>query len=571
MALKEFALRLFIYLRPHLGKLIFTSLLMILATALETTIPEITGQIVDELFTQDRSPSKTILFASILFSVFLLSSLFSIASTATSAWVSNVVVMKIRIEMFNKLLHLPKSYLDKENSGVILSKLTFNVEQIAAAASAIWLDFIKALITAIILTFYLFYKNWQLSIILILILPVIFIAIDLSAKRMRKSSQIVQQTMGKLSHLMNENIFGNSIIKIYQGQNIERRKLEALAKRVRHQRFKVSMTGSLNANLVNVLLGAALSFIVYFSSINLEMTAGEFLSYFTAMAMLIKPIKSLININKPLQIAIAGGSSVFNFLDEENEKDTVDEDLVDFKGGIKFDNVSFGYEKNKRILKNLNLNIEPGKTIALVGPTGSGKTTITELICKFYSPQAGKIFIGGVNIEKIKNLTLRKNLSFVDQDTILFNDSIKANILMGNDNVSDAELQLAISSAEAKEFINKLPNGLDFKIGDNGKLLSGGQRQRLSIARAILKNSPILILDEATSSLDISTEKLVQKAINKMTKDRTTIIIAHRLSTIQNADLIVVLSNGSIIEQGSHKSLMKKKGYYYQLVNDQFK
>ena len=571
MSYKEFTRRLFSYLRPHLFKLIITSILMILATALESAIPEITGQIVDELFNNDRSDTKTLYYSAFLFVIIFLSAIFSLVSSATGSWVSNEVIMKLRINMFDKLMNLPKSFFDKSSSGNILSKLTFDVEQIAGVASIIWLEFIKALVMVSILVGYLFYKSWELSISLIFILPVIFFAVKSSARRIRNSSNAVQASMGNMTHLLDENISGSAILKIFQAEEYEKNKFKHLIKNIKQQRFKVDLSAALNSNLINVLLGVALSVVVYFSSVFFKMTAGEFLSYFTALAMLIKPSKSLININKPFQIAIAAGSSVFKLLDEKIESHS-GKKIEKLNGNIEFCNVSFSYEKNKPVLNNLSFKVSQGESIAIIGATGSGKTTIIDLLAKFYLPQSGSILFDGIDISKINNKSLRSNIAFVDQSARLFNDSVRANIALGRLNVMSSEkVKESAIRAEAIEFIDGLENQFDTVIGDNGQLLSGGQRQRLAIARAIAKDASILILDEATSALDTTTEKLVQKSIEQLSKGKTTIIIAHRLSTIQNADRIIVLKSGEIIEEGTHESLIKNNGYYSHLVQDQYK
>jgi len=572
MTYKTFISRLLVYLKPHLGKLIFTTLVMVLATALESSVPEITGRIVDELFTTSRSEDKTLVYSLILFGVFLLSSVFNLISNSTSSWVSNKVIMDLRVHMFKKLLDLPKSFFDKLTTGKLISKLTFDVEQIASVASTIWLVFIKSLLTVVILVGYLFYKNWQLSISLILILPIIFLAVRFSANRMHSLSQDVQSSMGELTHILDENISGQNIIKIFQADKVETKKFNQLIQKIRQKRFKVDFTAGVNTNLINVLLGLALSFVVYYSSVKLQMTGGQFLSYFTALAMLIKPAKTLIDMNKPLQIAFAAGESVFGLIDEPPENNPGKSKVSNLNGEIVFDHVSFSYGGDKLILDDLNFRVNAGETIAIVGPTGSGKTTIIELISKFYAPTSGQIYFDGIDIQNIENYSLRSNISYVDQNTRLFNDSVTNNIALGdNVNKEDGYISDIAKRAEAYDFILNLDQKFDTNIGDNGKLLSGGQRQRLAIARAMAKDAPILILDEATSALDSSTENLVQKAISNMTENRTTIIIAHRLSTIQNANKIIVLDNGKILEEGSHRDLIKKKGFYSKLIEDQYK
>ncbi|WP_024792149.1 lipid A export permease/ATP-binding protein MsbA [Candidatus Ruthturnera calyptogenae] len=571
MQYKQFIYHLFIYLKPHVGKLVFTSVMIMLATVLESSVPEITGRIVDELFATQRESRTAFIYAFALFGIVVLSSLFALTSTAVSSWVSNKVIMDLRVTMFAKLLKLPKSYFDQHPTGKTLSKLTFDVEQIADSASTIWLDFIKSSMTVVILISYLFYKNWQLSLTLLVLLPLMYLAVKLSSNRMRRSSIKVQKSMGDMTHLLNENISGNTLVKIYHAQSQISEKFNSLIKNIRQQHFKVDMSSSFNTAFVNILIGLSLSSVVYFSSTSLQMSAGEFLSFFTAMGMLLKPAKSLVNINKPLQNAMAAGESVFGLINEKKESNVGTKKLKKPKGAIQFNDVSFGYNHNTIVLKRINLDIKSGETIAFIGATGSGKTTIIKLLMRFYSPKQGSITVDGIDINQFEIDSFRSNIAFVDQNVQLFNDSIRGNIALGQlGTMSDKQIKLSAIAANADEFIQQLEHGFDTQIGENGVSLSGGQRQRLAIARAIAKDSPILILDEATSALDNVTEKQVQNAIHEMQKDRTTIIIAHRLSTIQKADRIIVLRHGSIIEQGTHQELLEHRGEYTQLYKHQF-
>ena len=570
MGYRQFVKRIFPYLKNHLGKLVFTSIMMVFATLLETAIPEITGQIVDTLFSSNRPKNEAFSYSVILFSVIALSSLFALISISASSWISNKVIMDLRVNMFTKLLRLPKSYFDKNTTGETLSKLTFDVEQISAAASTIWLEFIKSSFTVIILTGYLFYKSFLLSLSLIVLLPLVYLAVKFSTSRIRKGSLSVQKSMGKMTHLLDENISGNDLIKIYQAQETETNKFFSIINTIRQQRFKVDMAGGLNTSIVNALIGLSLAFVVYFSSTYLVMSAGDFLAYFTAMGMLVKPAKTLININKPLQQAIVAGKSVFSLIDESPESNPSKNPIHSISGEICFDNVSFSYDNEKPSLANINLTIKKGETIALVGSTGSGKTTMVNLLTRFYNPSSGQILINGQDIVSYELESYRSNFSYVDQNVRLFNDTISGNIAFGQkESMSIDLIRNAAKVSNSIEFIEKLDKTFDSDIGEDGVTLSGGQRQRLSIARAIAKDSPILILDEATSALDSATEKLVQSAINKMQQDRTTIIIAHRLTTIQNADRIIVLKDGEIIEQGTHLELIKTSGEYSKLHQQQ--
>ena len=570
MNLRSFVHRLFSYLKPHTAKLLIASLAMILATILETAVPEVIGQSVDALFSNNRTSEQSIFFAVVLFIVLFFAGLFTLISSSASSWVSNKVIMQLRIEMFRKINLLPKDYFDKNSSGELLSKLTFDVEQIAAAASVIWLELMKSLITVLVIIIYLFYKNYQLSIILIFLMPLIYIVVKKSSIRMKKASEKVQKSMGKITHQLNEDISGMSIIKIYGAEESETNKFLDLINRIRLQRFKVDLSSAINSNIVNILLGLALALVVYLSSIHFVMTAGEFMSYFTALGLLIKPSKRLISINKPIQIASAAGDSVFKLLDEKEEQDSNNSTLDKVYGDIAFKKVSFSFDGHKNVLKNINFKIKAGEKVAFIGPTGSGKSTIIELIIKSYLPSDGVIELDGLNIIDINNRSLRKHISIVDQSSILFNGSINENITFGHINFKDKKkITAAAEKANALEFIQKLDQGFEFSIGENGELLSGGQRQRLAIARAIFKDAPIFIFDEATSALDNDTEKYVQEAIDNLNGNKTIIIIAHRLSTIKNVDKIFVMKDGEIIEKGSPQELLNNNsGYYSKLMKN---
>ena len=570
MSFRQFVNRLFPYLKSHIGKLAITSILMVFATALETAIPEITGQIIDTLFGSDRSNETARFYSILLFGTITISALSTLIALSSGSWISNKVILDLRIDMFSKLITLPKTYFDKNTTGQTLSKLTFDVEQISEAASTIWLDFIKSSITVIILTFYLFYKNLSLSIILIILLPLVFFAVKLSTKRIRDASSKVQDSMGKLTHILDENISGSDLIKIYHAQNSEYTKFNKIINIIRQQWFKVDLAAGLNTSIVNILIGLSLALVVYLSSTKLIMSAGDFLAYFTAMGMLIKPAKTLININKPLQQAVVAGRSVFGLIDEKSEENLGQDLLEKLEGDITFQKVNFSYSSNGAALKNINLNIKQGETIALVGPTGSGKTTLVNLLLRFYNLNDGNILINNKDISGFELESYRSQFSLVDQNVRLFNDSISGNIAFGKrEEISMNTIINAAKISNSNEFIEKLEDKYDSEIGEDGVTLSGGQRQRLSIARAIAKDSPVLILDEATSALDSATEELVQSAINKMQKGRTTIIIAHRLSTIKSADRIIVLKDGEIIEEGKHEDLIKSSGEYLKLTQQQ--
>jgi len=398
----------------------------------------------------------------------------------------------------------------------------------------------------------------------------VYLAVKLSTSRIRRGSKKVQDSMGGMTHLLDENISGNDLIKVYNAQESEKNKFFNIINIIRQQRFKVDLAGGVNTSIVNILIGLCLAVVVFLSSTYLIMSAGDFLAFFTAMGMLVKPAKTLININKPLQQALVAAISVFSLIDEKSEENIGEQLMSNVEGDIIFQNVSFSYNDEKVSLNNINLTIKQGETIALVGSTGSGKTTLINLLIRFYNPTNGKILINNKDINSFDLESFRSNFSFVDQNVRLFNDTISGNIAFGQkDKMTMDSIVDAAKISNSIEFIEKLDEKFDSEIGEDGVTLSGGQRQRLSIARAIAKDSPILILDEATSALDSATEKLVQSAINKIQQGRTTIIIAHRLSTIQNANRIIVLKDGEIIEQGSHNELLEISGEYSKLNQQQ--
>ena len=540
--------------------------MMAFATALGSLIPEAVGQITDNLFVNKGNGDEALFYALALFGIITANSLFSLFAIAVSSWMSNKVIMDLRSDIFAKLLRLPKSYFDQNTKGSILSKVTFDVGQLASVASSIWIELVKNSMFLVVLTGYLFYKSWELTLSLIIILPLLAITVKLSSSRVYNSSNKARQSISDMTHLLNENISGGSLIKIYNAQKQESEKFKNLAQIIRQQRFKVNVTTAFNVNAINVLIAFPLGCVVYFSSVYLQMSAGDFLSYFTAMAMLPKPAKGLVKVNKSLQIAMVSGASVFGLMNEEEEKNNGKKQLKKVRGDIKFKKVSFSYADKKTVLSNIDLEVKAGETVALVGATGSGKTTIIQLLAKFYSVDSGSITIDGIDISEFELNSLRSQIAFVDQNVRLFNDTIKNNIALGQvDNMSNKKIENAAKIANAYDFIQEISGQFDAEIGEDGTKLSGGQRQRLAIARAIAKDSPILILDEATSALDSITEKQVQAAISDMQKDRTTIIVAHRLSTIKKSDKIIVLHHGQIVEQGTHQELLDLNGRYASL------
>jgi subfamily B ATP-binding cassette protein MsbA len=559
MQLKEFFQRFYPYLKKHIFKLVVVSLTMIISTSIQTALPEITGQMVDNLFKNDDK-SNALFYSFLVFGVLFSSAVFAFISTNISSSVAGKVVATLRTEMFAKLLQLPKTYFDTHDSGKILSKLTFDTEQVASVASTLWISLIQALLTVVVLTIYLFWSSWQLSLSLVIVLPLIFLSIHATSKRIKHASSMVQHSMGEATSHIGETITNNAMVKIYQLFTTRKQKFHTLANTIRLKNFRSDNISALNTLVINTLSGICLGLVVYFSATSLNMSAGEFMAFFGAMAMLIKPAKTLVSINKPLQKALAAGESIFGLLDEKSEKSG--NTISQITGAIEFKNVSFSYH-NKPVLTDISFTINQGESLALVGATGSGKSTIAALVSRFYEVDSGDILIDGINIKDINLTTLRENIALVEQRVNLFTGTILENI--SHKDLTDSEIQTTLQNANAITFVQNLEDGVQSTIGNNGVSLSGGQAQRLSIARAIAKNAPILILDEATSALDSNTEKEVQEALQTLQSGKTTLIIAHRLSTIKHAHKIAVVKDGKIVEIGSHDELLKLRKEYYHL------
>ncbi len=489
------------------------------------------------------------------------------------AKVSLSVVHDLRTNLFNNLLTLPNRYLDNHNSGHLVSRITFNTTMVTGAAT----DAIKVVfregMTVIFLFGYLLWMNWKLTLVLMAILPVIGLMVTSASKKFRKQSKKIQTAMGDVTHVSSETITGYRVVRSFGGEEYERERFNTASEANRDRGLKMTRTGAVftpSLQLVTYSAMAVVMFLVLF--LRGDATAGDLVSYITAAGLLPKPIRQLSEVSANIQKGIAAAENIFEQLDEEPEVDhgTVERERVE--GRVEVRNLSFSYPgTDKQVLEDINFTVEPGQMVALVGRSGSGKSTLASLIPRFYHHAAGKILIDGVDVEDYRLRNLRKHIALVTQHVTLFNDSIARNIAYGD--LADAPreaIEAAAEAAYASEFIGKLPKGLDTLVGENGVLLSGGQRQRLAIARALLKDAPILILDEATSALDTESERHIQAALDRVMQGRTTLVIAHRLSTIEKADVIMVMDQGRIVEQGSHAELLARNGYYARLHSMQF-
>ncbi len=483
-------------------------------------------------------------------------------------WVARSVVKVLRQTVFAHIMYLPANYFDKTSSGELLSKVLYNIEQIAQISADILTDFVQNSCLVLGLLTVMMVLSWQLSCMFLITLPILAGMVYLTNKKVRRNSHKVQKSMAEVTSIVAESVSGYRVLKLFNGQDRQITKFNQAAELSRTNDMKVAKSKALNVFGVQFVIGFGIALIIWTAlqlSTVITITAGTFLAVIAAMIQLIRPVKTLATLNASLQKGLAGAESIFHLLDTLKEQRDGHELQGRVKGGLIFKNVTYAYRANKPVLFNLNFTIKPGQTVALVGASGSGKSTIASLIARFYEVSEGQILLDDIPIDTISLASLRQQIALVSQDVVLFNTTIANNIAYGCAHATRDELINAAMLAHAHEFISQLPEGYDTAVGDNGVLLSGGQRQRLAIARALLKDAPILILDEATSALDSESERVIQAAFDEVMKHRTTLVIAHRLSTIVNADVILVVEQGKIIEQGSHQDLLKQAGSYAKL------
>ncbi|RUM92237.1 MAG: lipid A export permease/ATP-binding protein MsbA [Thiomicrospira sp.] len=560
--------RLLNYIKPYWKKVILTLTALVIAAAMEPLMPALLKPLVDDSLIA-KDPQSIIQIPLLILLVFVVKGVAEYISKVASEWIAHKAILDIRSEMFVKVNNLPLQKHYEYTTGNLLSKVTYDVPQVGNSLSEAWIIIIRDSMIIIGLTAFLLYTSWQLTLLMLIIGPVIAFIIDRASKLMRNSSKEMQNSMGQLTQRLEEGLNGHRDIKLYNAEKYEEKRFFNSAEKLRRHTMDVVKVSAMNVPLVQILAATALSIVLYAASLMSSkdlFTPGEFIAFITAMAMIFEPIRRLTNINETVQKGMAASESIFELLDQADEPNKGASYLKNCHGEIILNHVTFYYPaSHKPALKQLSLNIPAKKTTALVGQSGSGKTTIANLISRFYEINEGNITIDGIALDEIELNNLRANIAFVSQNVVLFNDTIAANIAYGHEEYDEQAIMNAAKAAHAWEFIEKLPEGLNTIIGDNGTLLSGGQRQRLAIARAFLKNAPILIMDEATSALDNQSEKLIQEAMDSLRKNRTVIIIAHRLSTIENADKIVVLEEGSLKEQGTHAELMALNSIYSQL------
>lgn len=521
-----------------------------------------------------KDPSILKLMPFFVIGIVLLRGTFNFVSSYCMSWVGTHVVMKMQRELFEHLMSMPVSFFDQNSIGTLLSKITYDTDQVASASSKTLATMIKQGGLAIGLLGMMFYNSWRLSLVFLLVGPIVAIAIRIVSRRFRRISRNLQDAVGSVTAVSEQMLNGHREVLSFNGQNKEALRFNHVSNKIRQQQMKMAATSAISNPLVQAVAASGLAVVLYiasFPSIMEQLTAGTFTVIVTSMMMLQQPIKQLTQLNTNFQRGMAACTSIFALLDHPTEQDSGSIDVARVKGQISFEHVTFKYPtKDEAVLKDISFDVPAGKTIALVGRSGSGKTTIASLLPRFYGIQDGNIRIDGESIDEYKLSALRRQFSMVSQNVHLFSGTIAENIAYAYENATTEQIEQAAEMANVMEFANELSNGLDTVIGERGLMLSGGQRQRVAIARALLRDAPILVLDEATSALDTASERKIQEAIERVCQDRTAIVIAHRLSTIENADEILVIDEGHLVERGSHKQLIEEQGAYYRLYQMQF-
>lgn len=566
---KKLYLRMLSYVKPQWAIFSISIIALIILSATNTGFLATIKTVTDDGFVNTNT-HNTYHLPLMLIGLLSIRALSGFTSTYSMRWVGRKVIEQIRLDAFLKLMALPMRYFDAHSVGSITSKITYDTEQMYNAVTKATVSMVRDTLTIVGMIAYMLYLDWRLTMIFALIAPLMVFFLKKMTPKLRFASQSVQQTMGDMTQVVEEATSGQRMVKVFGGESYEYARFERIAKVNRHMMTRLGKVSGLNSMVIELLSALALGLVVYYAVG--RFTAGEFAAFIGALLMLIAPIKSLTSLNADIQIGLAAAESIFSLIDTPSQDDEGAQVIKKAKGKLEIRGVSLQYDNSLQpALHNVNVMIEAGEKVALVGKSGGGKSTLVNLLPRFYELQQGITMIDGLDIRTISLKNLRQQFSMVSQEVVLFNDTVFNNIAYGTlSTVSEGAVIAAAKAAYAWEFIQQLPNGLQSEIGDKGVRLSGGQRQRLAIARAILKDAPILLLDEATSALDTESEQHVQAALDALMKDRTTIVIAHRLSTIENADRILVMEKGEVVESGRHDALLKLNNHYAKLYEKQF-
>ncbi|BFN31955.1 lipid A ABC transporter ATP-binding protein/permease MsbA [Vibrio harveyi] len=566
--------RLWQFIRLYKSGLIVAVVALVVNAISDTYMISLLKPLLDEGFGGAESDFLRTL-PLIVFAMMFIRGVSGFVSTYCLSWVSGNVVMQIRRMVFNHFMHMPVSYFDKEKTGNLLSRITYDSEQVSAATSSALVSIVREGASIIGLLVLMFYNSWQLSLVLFAVAPVVAFGISIVSKRFRKISRNMQTMMGNVTASAEQMLKGHKVVLSYGGQDIEGKRFEKVSNQMRQQSMKLVSAQAAANPIIQMIASVAIVVVLYLASIDSikdQLTPGTFTVVFSAMFGLMRPLKALTSVTSQFQRGMAASQTLFALVDLGTEKNEGRFIVERAQGDVAVKNVSFTYEgTEKPALENVSFDIPRGKTVALVGRSGSGKSTIASLFNRFYDVNSGCITLDGHDIRDYELKNLREQFALVSQNVHLFNDTIANNIAYATeDKYSREDIERAASLAHAMEFISKMDGGLDAMIGENGASLSGGQRQRVAIARALLRDAPVLILDEATSALDTESERAIQSALDELQKDKTVLVIAHRLSTIENADEILVVDEGTIVERGSHADLIAKDGAYAQLHRIQF-
>lgn len=566
--------RLWTYIRLYKAGLAVAVVALIINAAADTYMMSLLKPLLDEGF-GDAGSNFLRIVPFIIFGMMVVRGLSGFVSTYCLSWVSGNVVMEMRRSIFNQFMHMPVSYFDKESAGGLLSRITYDSEQVAGATSRALVSIVREGASIIGLLVLMFWNSWQLSLVLLVVAPVVAWGISFVSKRFRKISKNMQEAMGSVTSSAEQMLKGHKVVLSYGGQNVEKERFDSVSNGMRQQSMKLVAAQAIANPVIQVIASLALVVVLFLASVDsirTELTPGTFTVVFSAMFGLMRPLKALTNVTSDFQRGMAASQTLFALMDLETEQDNGKYQVEKVRGDIEVKDVTFTYEgKEKPALSNVSFTIPKGKTVALVGRSGSGKSTIANLFTRFYDVDSGNIHLDGHDVRDYTLANLRSHFALVSQNVHLFNDTIANNIsYAADDQYSREQIEHAARLAYAMDFIDNMEDGLDTMIGENGASLSGGQRQRIAIARALLRDAPVLILDEATSALDTESEKAIQSALDELQKNKTVLVIAHRLSTIENADEILVVDEGEIVERGNHSELIEKDGAYAQLHRIQF-